>query len=137
MSRTFISTIIVAMDVDMSRVRYAAEGASFRVCQVRPTNASAAITTRSRNTIVVPPGSRVRDSIAAPTTPAQGIVRTQAIRMFPATPQRTALRRFVAPAPSTEPETVCVVETGKPRCAVVQRIAAGAGWAGGPPGGGG
>jgi hypothetical protein len=34
--------------------------------------------------------------------------------MLPATPQRTAEKRRVAPAPSTEPEIVCVVETGKP-----------------------
>ena len=39
---------------------------------------------------------------------------TQARRMFPATPQRTAFSRRVAPAPSTEPDTVCVVETGNP-----------------------
>ena len=39
---------------------------------------------------------------------------THATRMFPATPQRTALSRRVAPAPRTEPEIVWVVETGKP-----------------------
>ena len=39
---------------------------------------------------------------------------THATRMFPATPQRTAERRVLAPAPSTEPLIVCVVETGKP-----------------------
>ena len=48
----------------------------------------------------------------------------QAITMFPATPQRTAESRREAPAPITEPEIVCVVETGKPKCAVVQRIEA-------------
>ena len=32
--------------------------------------------------------------------------------MFPATPQRTAERRRVAPAPITEPVTTCVVEIG-------------------------
>jgi hypothetical protein len=46
----------------------------------------------------------------------------QAATMFPATPQRTAEKRFVAPAPSTEPEIVCVVETGKPKCAVRKRM---------------
>ena len=34
--------------------------------------------------------------------------------MLPATPQRTAESRFVAPAPSTEPEITCVVESGYP-----------------------
>ena len=32
--------------------------------------------------------------------------------MLPATPQRTAESRFVAPAPITAPETTCVVESG-------------------------
>jgi hypothetical protein len=35
--------------------------------------------------------------------------------MLPATPQRTAERRRVAPAPITEPETTWVVEIGKPK----------------------
>ena len=35
--------------------------------------------------------------------------------MLPATPQRTAEKRFVAPAPITAPEMHCVVETGKPK----------------------
>ena len=63
---------------------------------------------------MLPPGRRVRSSIPAPTSPAQGIVMIQARRMFPATPQRTALSLRDAPAPRTEPLTVCVVETGKP-----------------------
>ena len=58
----------------------------------------------------------------APTSAAAGIVRIQATRMFPATPQRTAWKPRTAPAPSTDPEIVCVVETGKPKCAVPQRI---------------
>ena len=32
--------------------------------------------------------------------------------MFPATPQRTAESRFVAPEPITAPEITCVVESG-------------------------
>ena len=32
----------------------------------------------------------------------------------PATPHRTADTRVVAPAPITDPEITCVVETGKP-----------------------
>ena len=55
--------------------------------------------------------------------------------MFPATPQRTAWKPRTAPAPSTEPEIVWVVETGKPRCAVPQRIEAHAVCAANPCGG--
>ena len=43
---------------------------------------------------------------------AAGIVNTHAATMLPATPQRTAERRFVAPEPMTAPETTCVVESG-------------------------
>ena len=70
--------------------------------------------------------------IPAPTSPAHGIVITQATRMFPATPHRTAERRWVAPAPSTQPLITCVVETGKAECAVPQRIEAHAVWAANP-----
>src|SRR5512145_3002544 len=49
---------------------------------------------------------------------------TQAVTIEPATPQRTAENRRLAPAPITQPEIVCVVETGKPKWAVVQRIPA-------------
>ena len=66
------------------------------------------------NTIAAPPGTRVTPCMAAPTSAAHGIVSSQAVRMLPATPQRTAERRLAAPAPSTEPETVWVVDTGKP-----------------------
>ena len=44
----------------------------------------------------------------------RGIVTTHATTMLPATPQRTAESRCVAPAPITAPEMHCVVETGKP-----------------------
>ena len=57
-----------------------------------------------------------------PTRPAIGIVKIHAARMLPATPHRTAVQPRVAPAPITEPEITCVVETGYPRWAVVQRI---------------
>src|SRR5581483_8411353 len=50
--------------------------------------------------------------ISAATAAAAGIVSTHAVTMFPATPQRTAERRFVAPTPMTAPETTCVVESG-------------------------
>ena len=55
--------------------------------------------------------------------------------MFPATPQRTAESRLEAPAPMTLPVIVWVVETGKPKCAVVQRIEAQAVCAAKPCGG--
>src|SRR6476659_4184865 len=45
---------------------------------------------------------------------AAGIVSTQATTMLPATPQRTAESRFVAPEPITAPETTWVVESGYP-----------------------
>ena len=64
-----------------------------------------------------------------------GIVKIQATRMFPATPQRTAWKPRTAPAPITDPEIVCVVETGKPKCAVPQRIDAHAVCAANPCGG--
>ena len=51
-----------------------------------------------------------------PTTAAAGSVSTQATAMLPATPQRTADRRFAAPAPMIAPDITCVVESGKPAC---------------------
>ena len=44
----------------------------------------------------------------------RGIVRTQAQTMVPATPQRTAVRRCVAPTPTMAPVIVWVVLTGMP-----------------------
>ena len=64
--------------------------------------------------MTTPPGRRVSVSINAPTAAAHGIVRIHATTMFPATPQRTAENLVLAPAPRTEPEIVCVVETGNP-----------------------
>lgn len=46
---------------------------------------------------------------------AIGIVRIQAHTILPATPQRTAERRRVAPTPTIAPVIVCVVETGMPK----------------------
>src|SRR5947209_6393937 len=48
----------------------------------------------------------------APTAADAGRVTSQATTMEPATPQRTADARRMAPAPTTEPITVCVVDTG-------------------------
>ena len=42
------------------------------------------------------------------------MVSTQAQTIWPATPQRTAERRRVAPTPTIAPVIVCVVETGMP-----------------------
>ena len=50
----------------------------------------------------------------AATAPAAGIVITQAKTMLPATPQRTADSRRVAPAPMTEELMTWVVDTGSP-----------------------
>ena len=50
---------------------------------------------------------------------AAGIVRTQAQTIWPATPQRTADSRRVAPTPTIAPVIVCVVLTGTPRCVAV------------------
>ncbi len=43
-----------------------------------------------------------------------GMVKTQAQRILPATPQRTAVNRFVDPTPIMAPVIVCVVLTGMP-----------------------
>src|SRR6476661_3943280 len=55
--------------------------------------------------------------LRAATIPAPGKVRTHAATMLPATPQRTADRRLVAPTPMIEEVIVWVVEIGalKPR----------------------
>src|SRR5579862_2342809 len=45
---------------------------------------------------------------------AAGMVNIQAVTMLPATPQRTALRRLVAPTPMMEAAMTCVVLTGMP-----------------------
>ena len=43
-----------------------------------------------------------------------GMVMSHAATMFAPTPQRTAPRLRLAPTPSTEPVTTCVVLTGRP-----------------------
>jgi hypothetical protein len=84
-------------------------------------NAAAASAAASAVASATPPGARVTSSAPAPTTAAAGSVMSQATRMFPAMPHRTAASRFepAEPAPSTALDTVCVVDTGNPRCAVV------------------
>lgn len=45
----------------------------------------------------------------------QGMVKTQAHMMLPATPHFTALARLIEPMPIIAPVMVCVVLTGTPR----------------------
>src|SRR3982750_1638922 len=62
-------------------------------------------------------GQRKRDTRpdgAAATRPAPGNVKIQAPTMLPATPQRTADSRLVAPTPMIDDVIVCVVEIGAP-----------------------
>src|SRR4051812_50173286 len=54
----------------------------------------------------------VRKYATAATRPAAGSVTTQATTMLPATPQRTADSRRVAPTPMIEAVGMCVVDTG-------------------------
>ena len=64
---------------------------------------------------------------------APGIVRTHAHTTRPATPQRTADSRRLAPTPTMAPVMVCVVDTGMPACEVKKRVAAAADSAATPP----
>src|SRR3954453_8979253 len=58
----------------------------------------------------------------------QGSVSTQAITMFPATPQRTADSRLAAPAPMIPPDITWVVDSGKPTCEAERITAAPTAW---------
>ena len=55
-----------------------------------------------------------------------GKVRTQAVMMLPAIPQRTAEKRWVEPTPITEAVTQWVVLTGMPSCEAVSMTEAAA-----------
>src|SRR5205085_4572153 len=59
---------------------------------------------------------------AAATAAEAGMVRTQAQRMRPATPQRTARVPLVAPTPTIAPVMVWVVETGMPSLAMARMV---------------
>src|SRR5215203_4593060 len=61
-----------------------------------------------------------------------GMVKIHAHTIRRATPQRTALNRWVAPAPITAPDTTCVVLTGKPKAVASCITAAAAVWAANP-----
>ena len=87
-------------------------GGTARVWRLRATKKNVQMATANANVMPAPPGTRVSVSMIAPIAAAQGIVSSQAITMFPATPQRTAEKRWVAPAPRTEPEIEWVVDTG-------------------------
>src|SRR5678810_522154 len=52
-----------------------------------------------------------------------GIVNTHAVRMFPATPQRTAEMRLLAPTPMMQALMQWVVDTGMPKW-LAERIVA-------------
>jgi len=52
--------------------------------------------------------------VAAATAADTGNVKTQVQMIFPATPQRTAVSRLVAPTPTIAPAIVWVVLTGIP-----------------------
>src|SRR5216683_1340551 len=77
--------------------------------------------------------SRRRWKSPAPIRAAPGMVITQAQTMRRVTPQRTAVRRRVAPTPTIAPVMVCVVLTGMPKCAVPARVSAPAASAAKPP----
>ncbi len=50
------------------------------------------------------------------------MVRIHAHSKFTVTPQRTALKRFVAPTPMMDPVMVWVVETGIPKLETVNKV---------------
>ncbi len=60
----------------------------------------------------------------AASKPLTGMVKIQAHKRFTVTPQRTADKRLVAPAPIILPVMVCVVETGIPACPVKNKVKA-------------
>src|SRR3954447_1392226 len=68
----------------------------------------------------------------APPIADAGSVRTQAVTMLPATPQRTAEKRLAAPAPMIPPLMTCVVDSGKPACEAARMTAAPDPWAAKP-----
>src|SRR5690348_5894357 len=68
-------------------------------------------------TTIVPTGPLdATHAAAAPTIAAAATVRTHAVAICPASPQRTPASRRPAPAPKIAPEQTCVVDRAKPRC---------------------
>src|SRR4051812_1231973 len=74
-----------------------------------------------------------RPYAAAATMAAPGMVKTHAQTTRPATPHRTADKRWLAPTPTMPPVIVCVVETGMPWAEVKNNMAAAADSAQTPP----
>ena len=60
----------------------------------------------------------------AASKPLTGMVSIQAQIRLMVTPQRTALNLLVAPTPMIDPVIVCVVLTGAPRFAAVNKVMA-------------
>ena len=52
------------------------------------------------------------------------MVKIHAHTILPATPQRTALMRWVEPTPTIAPVMVCVVDTGTPSTVAVNSVIA-------------
>lgn len=77
----------------------------------------------------------VRNSAPAPTRPAAGSVRPQAMNIRVAVDQRTTPPLRPRPAPITAPEQDCVVESEKPRCEEARMTVAALVWAAKPCGG--
>src|SRR5438874_2250858 len=76
---------------------------------------------------------RIRIHTAPAVTAEAGMVRIHAQTIRPATPQRTAEKRWIAPTPMIAPLIVCVVLTGMPPIAVPRSVIAPAASAQNPP----
>jgi len=66
------------------------------------------------------PNNRTVQYVTAPIAAAAGIVRIHAHTIWPATPQRTAESRLVAPTPTMAPVIVCVVLMPTPDIVAIQ-----------------
>lgn len=62
--------------------------------------------------------------MTAATMPDAGIVNIHAQTILLATPQRTAENPLIEPTPMMAPVTVCVVETGTPKCVAIASVKA-------------
>ncbi|OAR25226.1 hypothetical protein A8W25_06135 [Streptomyces sp. ERV7] len=98
---------------------------------MKPEPATSRIATRTTPQVPWP----VRNSAPAPTRPAAGRVRPQAMNIRVAVDQRTTPPLRPRPAPMTEPEQTWVVESEKPRCEEDRMTVAAPDWAAKPCGG--
>src|SRR5215472_18778721 len=89
-------------------------GASFALWSREPAENWASVNRQLASCSPYAPGTnqRMSQKVMAATAAAAGIVRIQAHTMRPATPQRTAESRPVAPTPTIAPVMVWVVLTG-------------------------